>query len=387
MCKAAVANYLSALETLFSTLGGSWYDLYFHTENQFNPEHFPYLEHLAEDEDIDPTADNNLLAALRSLDGDFLYEEGLQPAAVQEYARSPNLPTSPQLQPTQQALKELHKLMQDQHHIQPPSSYLAVLSMDGDKMGDHASTFESSTDHAAFSRKLAEFARDQVRPITEERLPGRLVYAGGDDVLALLPAEHALTAAEALRSAFAKTFQQDNLHVSTGIAYIHRTHPLQAAVLAAKAAQERAKEDYGRNALAVALLRRSGEPLYMGFKWEVANPTDRPFKIAARVQETTKAMASNNLARSLPYDIERMVYSLAGENISARARQSEFRRIFERRCKQGFDGSALCHALTVMAEGGLQDNDDPVQGWEDIARWLRLARFLAGEESERVAVP
>jgi hypothetical protein len=125
----------------------------------------------------------------------------------------------------------------------------------------------------------------------------------------------------------------------------------------------------------------------MGFKWEVANPTDRPFKIAARVQETTKAMASNNLARSLPYDIERMVYSLAGENISARARQSEFRRIFERRCKQGFDGSALCHALTVMAEGGLQDNDDPVQGWEDIARWLRLARFLAGEESERVAVP
>ncbi len=390
MCKVAVADYLSALETLFSTLGGSWYDLYFHTENQFNPENFPYLEHLAED--IDPTADNNLLAALRSVDGDFLYEEGLQPAAVQEYARSPDLPSSSQLQPAQQALKDLHKLMRDQHHIQPPSSYLAVLSMDGDKMGDHASTFESSTDHFAFSRQLAEFARDQVRPIIEERLPGRLVYAGGDDVLALLPAEHALTAAEALRSAFAETFQKDNLHVSTGIAYIHRTYPLQAAVLAAKAAQERAKEDYGRNALAVALLQRSGEPLYMGFKWEVPNPdqSDQPFKIAARVQETSKAMASNNLARSLPYDIERMAYSLAGENISARARQSEFRRIFERRCKQGFDGSALCHALTMMAEHGLQDKDknaDPVQGWEDMARWLRLARFLAGEESERVAVP
>lgn len=55
--------------------------------------------------------------------------------------------------------------------------------------------------HLQFSEALSNFALLCARPIVEAFL-GRLIYAGGDDVVALLPADTALACAEALRMAF-----------------------------------------------------------------------------------------------------------------------------------------------------------------------------------------
>ncbi len=55
--------------------------------------------------------------------------------------------------------------------------------------------------HLQFSEALANFALLCARPIVEA-FDGRLIYAGGDDVLALLPADTALACAQALRLAF-----------------------------------------------------------------------------------------------------------------------------------------------------------------------------------------
>ena len=55
--------------------------------------------------------------------------------------------------------------------------------------------------HLQFGEALSNFALLCARPIVEA-FDGRLIYAGGDDVLALLPADAALTCAEALRLAF-----------------------------------------------------------------------------------------------------------------------------------------------------------------------------------------
>lgn len=399
-CKTLVATYLSALEQLFDNSGVSWEDLYFHRDNQLNPERFPYLDRLTEG--IDDTANNNLLTAFRSLDGDFLYEEGMQAASIKEYTRSATTSSASALQPALEALKTLHKQMKEQYGTQPPSDYLAVLSMDGDHMGEFASNFERRDEHTAFSQRLAAFAQDVVRPTVEDEFPGRLVYAGGDDVLALFPAEDALRAAEALRSRFAAAFATAELHVSIGIAFIHRTYPLQAAVRAAKDAQERAKNEYGRNAVAVALLQRSGEPHYMGMRWEVPH-AGQIINLVDTLQEVVNAMASDALSRSLPYDIEHVIYSLVSDTMPVLARWKEFVRMFKRRCKQvsgdqenplctdkdDRDKPSLCQRLADLAEYGLQnahDDADPVRGWEDLARWLRLARFLAGEASERVAL-
>lgn len=56
--------------------------------------------------------------------------------------------------------------------------------------------------HLQFSEALSNFALLCARPIVEA-FDGRLIYAGGDDVVALLPSDTALACAEGLRLAFA----------------------------------------------------------------------------------------------------------------------------------------------------------------------------------------
>lgn len=395
-----IGQYLTALEDVFEKVFGQDREApYFHRRSEngetLHPEYFPYLDNIRS-EDTDRT-----LLKFRSLDGDFLYKEGLQPAALQEYAGADQPPAPQEIKDVQDKLQELYKAA-EQLKIQPPSNYLALLSMDGDKMGEQAKRFSEADDHTKFSQRLADFARDEVVRIVEIEAPGRLVYAGGDDVLALLPAEYALSTAEKLRIEFADKFQPEGLHVSTGIAFVHRTHSLQAAVVAAKTAQERAKKEFGRNAVSAALLQRSGEPLNMGVRWDVVSgeidgDTQQPKSYSAMkvVEAIAGAMAGNIVSRSLPYDVEHIVYAFARDNAAPEPRKKEFERVYRRRYQPddyetSNAGVLLCQAVIAIGEYGVLDyhlRPDPVVGWENLMGWLRLARFLAGEEVQRVAVP
>ena len=189
--------------------------------------------------------------------------------------------------------------------------------------------------HLQFSEALSNFALLCARPIVEA-FDGRLIYAGGDDVVALLPADTALACAQTLRMAFqGDPAIKDTLHrhaaellgrhlreqacdpkaspppyyqklaaescllhgehqgflqrldrvdqqncpipflvpgpaadCSVGIAIAHFKHPLQDAVREARAAQKRAKNQLGRSAVAVTLLKRSGETIHWGCQWD-----------------------------------------------------------------------------------------------------------------------
>lgn len=158
--------------------------------------------------------------------------------------------------------------------------------------------------HLQFSEALSNFALLCARPIVEA-FDGRLIYAGGDDVVALVPADTALACAEALRLAFTgrevKTANGTVLFrspapgflssddrkddhgrgrpipflvpgpaadASVGIAIAHFKSPLQDVVRAAQAAEKRAKKQLGRSAVAVTLFKRSGETIEWGCKWE-----------------------------------------------------------------------------------------------------------------------
>lgn len=397
-----VAKYLTTLEDVFKSVFRQDREApYFHRPSEngetLHPEHFPYLDTIRSE-------DTELLLKFRSLDGDFLYKEGLQPAALQEYAGVDQPPSPQEIKDVQDKLQELYKAA-EQLKLQSPSNYLALLSMDGDKMGEQAKRFSEANDHTKFSQRLADFARDKVVRIVEIEVPGRLVYAGGDDVLALLPAEYVLSVADNLRTEFADKFKAEGLHVSSGIAFVHRTHPLQAAVIAAKTAQERAKKEFGRNAVSAALLQRSGEPLYMGVKWDITSDQidedtqqAKSYSAMKVVQAVAKAMAGNIVSRSLPYDVEHVVYAFAHDNAVPEPRKKEFERMYKRRY-QGNDeayradkdyGADFCQKLIAVGEHGVlnrYDTADPVTGWENLIGWLRLARFLAGEEVQRVAVP
>lgn len=158
--------------------------------------------------------------------------------------------------------------------------YFAVLAMDGDQIGQWVSgtkltpapeDFESY--HRKFSLALSSFALDQVREVVEQH-QGRLIYAGGDDVIAILPADNVIACAEALREAYRRAMHEFvgegdvRPEMSGGIAIAHFKSPLQDVVRAAHAAEKRAKYSLGRSALAVSLLKRSGEIIEWGCEWE-----------------------------------------------------------------------------------------------------------------------
>ncbi len=141
--------------------------------------------------------------------------------------------------------------------------YVAVLMMDGDTMGKRLSAFKTEAEHQAFSELLLNFA-----PKAEARIKdyqGQSIYVGGDDVLAVLPAHLAVACAKALAADFSA---QIGGTASAGVAIGHKSVPLQELVNRAREAEHRAKEAYGRNALALAIHKRSGEILWWGSKWK-----------------------------------------------------------------------------------------------------------------------
>jgi hypothetical protein len=230
-----------------------------------------------------------------------------------------------------------------------PLPYVAILAMDGDSMGEWISGAKSPvwreqlakeaieyfdrspgvlrqvlaaprhvspSYHLQFSGALANFSLHLAAAIVEF-FDGQLIYSGGDDVLAMLPAERALGCAQALRMAFrgdpglSKVFpgalraKDDawgfvaldggwegwsrlqraslprgyqlivpgkNADISAGIAIGHMHTPLQNLVEAARQAEKDAKRDteqggYGKSAFAVHLYKRSGEVVRWGAKW------------------------------------------------------------------------------------------------------------------------
>ncbi|MDR7491961.1 MAG: type III-B CRISPR-associated protein Cas10/Cmr2 [Armatimonadota bacterium] len=221
--------------------------------------------------------------------------------------------------------------------IPRPRPYLAVLVLDGDEMGKWLSGAKAlplrcylstrareelesqfrewSLDallerpwpmtpalHAAFSEACGVFSQRTARRTVEEEALGVLVYAGGDDVLALVPVgpvagqggEQATEIARRLRFRFSGHVSRakDDGHdvvspgggeagfvldgeglglafggratASAGIAVFHHRWPLGRALEAARAAEKYAKEGLGRDALGLTVLRRSGQMTVTG---------------------------------------------------------------------------------------------------------------------------
>lgn len=173
--------------------------------------------------------------------------------------------------------------------------YVAVLAFDGDHMGKTIDRQKDSPDGIrAVSSALSSFALGQVPKIVEEH-QGHLIYAGGDDVLAILPSSKAVDCAQAIRQAFRDVGTHNNFEFdgSCGIAVGHKNAPLQMLVTKARRMEGVAKHKYERQSLAIALYKRSGEIIEWGCKWDSdALPLMR---------EVTKLSDGGKLSGRFPY--------------------------------------------------------------------------------------
>lgn len=150
-----------------------------------------------------------------------------------------------------------------------PTPYLAVLVADGDSMGAKLSTITSAADHRAFSGELAGFASAAGATVSTHR--GVLIYAGGDDVLALLPLHTCLPCALELRNEFNR---RTGITLSVGVAIGHFMENLEDLREYGRKAENAAKLVQGKDALAIHLYKRSGSPVEFRAKWN-NNPVQR----------------------------------------------------------------------------------------------------------------
>jgi len=149
-----------------------------------------------------------------------------------------------------ESLNKLHKATLE-NGGEGISSFYALLLMDGDRLGALLRTLPPSE----VSQGLGRFTR-QVPDIVAQH-NGVTIYAGGDDVLALLPLPDALSAAEALCQAYRQQFPETvGATISAAIVYAHQTLPLLDVLAEAHHQLDVvAKEGNGRDSLAVSVLK------------------------------------------------------------------------------------------------------------------------------------
>ncbi|WP_143143158.1 Cas10/Cmr2 second palm domain-containing protein [Suttonella ornithocola] len=129
---------------------------------------------------------------------------------------------------------------------------------------------------------LAEFT--QKVPDIVANHNGFLIYAGGDDVLAILPLEDALDCAKAVRIHYQDCFKDKPVttSISAAIIYAHINAPLKNLLHKAhQVLDDDAKAAAGRDALAVHVYKGSGPAVQWAKKWDDALNTDGDYYLNA----------------------------------------------------------------------------------------------------------
>ncbi len=137
----------------------------------------------------------------------------------------------------------------------------------------------TSSHHAAISEAMQNFALNIVPRIVKRNndsyIDNMLIYAGGDDILAIVELKDLFNVIREIRENFKKDFSEEQkilpgstLTISAGIVVAHYKYPLYDAIRRCRDALKKAKEFYGRDAVCIKFIKRSGEVLEAGFKWD-----------------------------------------------------------------------------------------------------------------------
>lgn len=401
----------------------------------------PELERLAEQR-------GETARRLVSLDGNWLFAESYNPERL-ERVYGVKL-SNDEAQTLRKTLKDLCNATSV-----PLSDYYAILVMDGDNMGKwlsgthenlarfgamlHPKASEQLKDigewqellqqkrlispslHVAISQALANFALHCVPFVIEELHCGRLVYAGGDDVLAFLPLQEVLDATRELRALFSgeagrkpeggieivfgdnqwtgwldwngrKLLTMGNkATASVGIAIAHRLHSLRDALQQARDAEKDAKNRYGRNAICIRWLKRSGERVQMGAKFTYPDSgIQDTLDFLLGVKEVMKGKDEVEISGRFATALMEEAFTLV--NLPAEAQEAELLRLLRRHSKGDSKAKEkvlpelahnlghLANALEMHAGGNtiFHDLTKPQRGLIELGKWLTFLRFLGG---------
>ncbi|MBI5194653.1 MAG: type III-B CRISPR-associated protein Cas10/Cmr2 [Nitrospirae bacterium] len=351
------------------------------------------------------------------------------------------------------AIKEFDKGKDKDKQIGSPSTYYAVLLMDGDNMGkwlagEIAPTIENilhpsvrnSLDtrwdelkkmerplnpslHLAMSKALRDFSLKVAREIVEKGHLGKLVYAGGDDVLAFVNLRDLPEVMRKLRAYFSGSLKSDTetnkvtidfkngsgfipvddkgyplnvdkheRHIngfmssmgtkataSMGIVIAHHSSNLSKVLEEVRGCEKHAKKLKDKNAFCIALAKRAGGTEYIKAKWYYEDFHESiPWLI-----EWADAFHNDNISPKFVYTFRTETKGLEYEDSNGKKNRLpeeaiglELQRIAKRQTKGNNHDKVedLIDGLMQLHSGGLSI--------DDLGKFLSVAAFL-GREGNR----
>jgi CRISPR-associated protein Cmr2 len=145
-----------------------------------------------------------------------------------------------------------------------PPVFYALLLADGDRLGRLVGKLGGREVSAA----LSTFTEQAPGLVAQH--DGVAIYAGGDDVLAMIPVARALSCARDLSDSYRRTFSGvPEATLSASVSFAHVRIPLSAVVREAhRLLDSVAKEGNGRDSIAAAVLKRGGLHCQWVTTWE-----------------------------------------------------------------------------------------------------------------------
>jgi len=259
--------------------------------------------------------------------------------------------------------------------IEHKNPYYAILISDGDSIGDWLGIKSairkdklSEDFHKRFSEKLSKYA-EEVSSI--DKLSAQIVYAGGDDLMALMHPADVVKFAQKSAQLFREMFKEYALRppsISAGIIVTHARISLQKALEEARKLEKISKENVKeKGAVSVGVLTRNGALTYFSSKWEDLNAF-YAFK---------EAFKNGKLGTNFAYEFRNFEeVILENENVFASLLKRELKRKTEGKNWIKLFSEAM--QFIDNTKNYLKDTN-PIKNFIDM---LYVARFVAKREGE-----
>lgn len=262
----------------------------------------------------------NTTGTKETVEGEWFFEENLREEYIKKELR---------IDLGEKEIDKLKELLENlTKKVGKPLPYYAVLHLDGDNMGkrlsgellpdieyaynsevwnrglseDFKDNLKNKFDkklltpaiHASISNALRNFSIEFVKKIVEEEHLGKVVYAGGDDVLAFVNLKDLIDVMGKLRFAFSGeieikdgkvvVYMQNqsgfvekdgmlilsmgkNASASMGVVIAHYKEPLKIVLNKVFEAEKKAKSVDKKDAFSIFLIKKSGKERIATFKW------------------------------------------------------------------------------------------------------------------------
>ncbi len=324
-----------------------------------------------------------------NVDGDWLFEEAFSRQNLERYY---GISENAQIK-QQKALNKGNKLRRKliKKVGFEPSRYFAVIALDGDEMGQTVSQAENWEVHTGISDKLNEYTT-KVRQIVEGNYLGKLIYAGGDDVLALVNLADLLNILRELRCGFPNLNGGENppSTASAGVCIAHCKVPLGDVLELARVMERTAKSVDGKDALGIALLKHSGNISQTVFKWKYPDAENKDIDMMRVSQNLAGLIKVGEVSKKFMYtfrDVFTRLTDLSGDLELPGIVESELERLIWRAVSENVrSDEKVQDRISENVENLTPLLAEKRMKFDDFICFLEIVNFIAREGERDAAI-